>query len=110
MSDTCRNCGGWEGLHHYGTNQCPRNGMEAPVGRKQEWLTTTFERDDSSELAYLRARVAELEAAVSEAHVAMVKIGNDLNWEAPADEQLADAINACRACGIAHPAPEEVTQ
>jgi len=65
--------------------------------------------DARAELAALRARVAELEAVVGEAHVAMVKIGNDLNWDAPADEQLADAINACRACGIAQPAPEEVT-
>jgi hypothetical protein len=66
--------------------------------------------DARAELAALRARVAELEAAVGEAHVAMIKIGNDLNWDAPADEQLADAINACRyALDAAHPAPEEVT-
>jgi hypothetical protein len=64
-----------------------------------------------AELATLRATVATLEAqnavlgqAVNEAHLAMVKIGNDLNWEYPADQQLADAINACIA---AYPAQEE---
>jgi hypothetical protein len=64
-----------------------------------------------AELAALRARVVELEATVSEAHLVMVKIGNDLNWDAPADEQLADAINSCRyALDAANPAPEEVTK
>jgi hypothetical protein len=72
--------------------------------------TSQMRSDASAELASLRARVAELEAAVSEAHLVMVKIGNDLNWDAPADEQLADAINSCRyALDAANPAPEAVT-
>jgi hypothetical protein len=71
---------------------------------------TKNERALADQIASLRARVAELEAVVGEAHVAMVKIGNDLNWDAPADEQLADAINSCRyALDAANTAPEEVT-
>jgi hypothetical protein len=42
-------------------------------------------------------RIAALEQAVELSHIAMVKIGNALNWEAPVDQQLADAINTCRA-------------
>ena len=41
-------------------------------------------------------RIRELDTVVNKAHLAMVDIGNDLNWEYPADQQLADAINACR--------------
>jgi hypothetical protein len=41
-------------------------------------------------------RIAALENAVKFSHLAMVAIGNDLNWEKPANQQLADAINLCR--------------
>ena len=41
--DKCKNCGGERGLHHYETDQCPVGGREAPIGRKQEWKSTTFE-------------------------------------------------------------------
>jgi len=43
MIDTCKNCGGSLGLHHYQTEQCPVGGVEAPFGRVQEWKTSTFE-------------------------------------------------------------------
>jgi len=46
--DKCKNCGGEYGLHHFETNQCPVGGREAPIGRKQEWKTTTFEKEDDS--------------------------------------------------------------
>jgi len=39
----CKNCGGDEGVHHYKTMACPVGGREAPVGKKQEYKTTTFE-------------------------------------------------------------------
>ena len=39
----CKNCGGWKGIHHYETMQCPVGGTEAPIGRKQEWMSTTFQ-------------------------------------------------------------------
>ena len=42
MDNTCANCGADRGLHHYETMQCPVGGVEAPIGRKQEWTTTTF--------------------------------------------------------------------
>lgn len=57
-NETCKNCGGWEGLHHYVTKQCPQSGVEAPVGGKQIWMTTTFEQNHSDELAALRATIA----------------------------------------------------
>jgi len=44
--DKCKNCGGDYGLHHYETDQCPVGGYEAPIGRKQEWRSTTFERNN----------------------------------------------------------------
>ena len=44
MSESkCRNCGGDYGIHHYKTMQCPTHGREAPVGKKQEYKTSTFE-------------------------------------------------------------------
>ena len=45
---TCKNCGGDEAIHHYETNQCPVGGYEAPIGRKQEWKSTTFEAANHS--------------------------------------------------------------
>ena len=41
----CKNCGADEGIHHYKTDQCPVGGFEAPVGKEQEWKTSTFEAD-----------------------------------------------------------------
>jgi hypothetical protein len=59
--DKCKNCGGDYALHHYQTNQCPRNGVEAPLDRKQEWMTTTFELVDTrdAEIAKLRSDLAD---------------------------------------------------
>lgn len=36
-TEICYNCGASLGLHHYETMQCPKNGMEACVNKKQEW-------------------------------------------------------------------------
>ena len=44
----CKNCGYDEGLHHYQTMQCPVGG-EAPIGRKQEWMTRTYQAPDENE-------------------------------------------------------------
>jgi hypothetical protein len=63
-SDKCKNCGGEQGIHHYRTNQCPVGGREAPIGRKQEYMTTTFEPDRSDELEELREKVRKLIARV----------------------------------------------
>jgi hypothetical protein len=41
-SDQCAECGAGNGLHHYQTNQCPKGGVEAPIGKRQEWADTTF--------------------------------------------------------------------
>ena len=60
-SDECLNCGGEYGLHHCSTDQCPVGGREAPVGRKQEWKTTTFQAAPKQDAAQ-SARIAELEA------------------------------------------------
>lgn len=65
--DTCKRCGSPEGLHHFETMQCPKGG-EAPVGKRQEWLGSTFQADDEKfmeemdrELKRLKKRVRELE-------------------------------------------------
>ena len=42
----CSNCGGEYGIHNGYTMQCPVGGVEAPVGRKDEWMTTTFDNND----------------------------------------------------------------
>lgn len=42
-NDTCKNCGGWKGIHHYETGQCPINGKEAPLGQKEVYTFTKFE-------------------------------------------------------------------
>jgi hypothetical protein len=49
MNDICVNCGGWKGLHHWQTGQCPFRGQEAPVGQEQLWLNSTFKAEDGSE-------------------------------------------------------------
>lgn len=65
-NDKCKNCGGDNGIHHYQTNQCPVGGREAPIGRKQEYMGTTFEPDNSGELEELRETVKKLLARVDE--------------------------------------------
>ena len=43
---SCNNCRADEGLHHFETNQCPKNGREeCRLDRPQLWEETTF--DDS---------------------------------------------------------------
>ena len=59
MKDTCKNCGGDYGLHHYQTMQCPVGGVESPLNRKQEYMDTRYEED-----THLEERVAELERKV----------------------------------------------
>lgn len=41
-NDKCSNCGGDRAIHHYQTDQCPAGGVEAPVGKQQEFKTSTF--------------------------------------------------------------------
>lgn len=49
----CNNCGADLALHHYETRQCPVNGVEAPIGRRQEWQNQTFvEYDPVREAAH----------------------------------------------------------
>lgn len=66
MNTKCKNCGGENGIHHYQTNQCPVGGRESPIGRKQEYMTTTFEPDNSDELKELNEAVKALLARVEE--------------------------------------------
>ena len=78
---TCKNCGAWEGLHHYETNQCPHNGPEAPVGKEQLWDATTYQEDND-----LLARVEALEAQVARLLDAVPSAG----------------VPLCKTCGFAH--------
>lgn len=69
MNDVkCKNCGGDKGIHHYQTNQCPVGGREAPVGKKDEYMASTFESNELEELSetvrQLLIRVEELEEKV----------------------------------------------
>jgi hypothetical protein len=62
--DKCKNCGGERGLHHFETDQCPVGGREAPIGRRQEWKTTTFGKEDDN---------AELEPDLTNAYAVIAK-------------------------------------
>ena len=43
MNEKCWHCGADEALHMAGPiPRCPRNGREAPVGKRQEWENTVF--------------------------------------------------------------------
>ena len=64
MYNKCLNCHADIGLHHFETMQCPRNGIEAPVGRRQEYDRTVFVPDTDDENAQLRARIVALEKKV----------------------------------------------
>ena len=56
----CKNCGADYGLHHADTNQCPMNGREAPIGRKQEWKSTTFQERTESPYENMAERIGLL--------------------------------------------------
>lgn len=45
----CKNCGADKGIHHYKTLQCPVGGVEARVGKEQEWMDIRFEEDNKKE-------------------------------------------------------------
>jgi hypothetical protein len=63
--NTCRNCGGEEGLHEYETLRCPRNGQESPVGRPQLWQNTFW--DDGKvedDIETLKAEISLLRQAI----------------------------------------------
>jgi len=77
MNETCSNCGYDSALHHYKTSQCPRGG-EAPIGRKQEWLDSTFTLDNSNRddrVYLLEKRVAELERQIKKIQDMFPSIG-----------------------------------
>lgn len=40
--DVCENCGAGKGLHHFETDQCPKNGIECRDGLQQEWGSTIY--------------------------------------------------------------------
>jgi len=64
-NDKCKNCGGRKGVHRYHTSQCPVGGREILYG-KAEWMTTTFEPDNTDELEELKSSVLQLIARVDE--------------------------------------------
>jgi len=78
MKDTCKNCGGWKGLHRYGTGQCPLGGKESPVGKPDVWTFATYEPEDDSAqtIAALEADKAELVAALKTAVTYFPKAAN----------------------------------
>ena len=41
-NEKCAVCGGDGAIHHYQTDQCPVGGVEALVGKPQEWKSSTF--------------------------------------------------------------------
>ena len=91
MEGNCKNCGGDKGLHHWQTMQCPVGGREAPYNRKQEWMTITYQEDDSDEIGRLLARIEKLEAQVASLIEAVPSAGEVDESIATTIERLADA-------------------
>ena len=52
----CTNCGYPEGLHHFDTMQCPKNG-ESLMGQKQEYLGTIYVPNNSDELNKIKRQL-----------------------------------------------------
>ena len=73
MNDTCKNCGGPRGIHHYETGQCPINGVEHTP---DVWTWTTYEAEDNTaarlaaaeELAELANQII-LAVEIEKAHI-----------------------------------------
>ena len=61
-SNSCAHCGAEYGLHHYETEQCPRNGVEAPIGATQYWGSSVFTtvEDLEAEVAEINKKIKEL--------------------------------------------------
>ena len=93
MKDKCKNCGGWKGVHHFETGQCPVNGHEAPVGKPDVWTFTTFEQEDDKRVA--------LETAADELSKAAQKIVTQFNdCDSCEGSGLdVDGESACAVCG-----------
>lgn len=79
-TDKCKHCGADYGLHHYATNQCPVGGREAPIGRKQEYKSTVFEQDTTTEIEELREMIKKLTARIEELeeHVETMQAGSEI--------------------------------
>ena len=75
----CKNCGAPDALHQYETNHCPRNGMEALVGRKQQWMSTVFEVDYSGELSDLRDKLAASQRTIEAQAAQIAQLTRDLD-------------------------------
>jgi len=80
----CFNCGAGMGLHHYETTQCPKNGIEAPLNKKQEWDSRNIFQD--SGLVKLHDAAPELLEALEITLKAMLNLSRQI----PTNETLAD--------------------
>lgn len=58
-SETCKHCGGWEGIHSYVDKACPAGGVEAPIGRQQEYSKYRFFEPTVEELPKIPDEVME---------------------------------------------------
>ena len=63
MKDTCKNCGGWKGIHKWDTMQCPFGGVEAGANRPDVWTSSTYEEEDET-INELSERVSKLESQI----------------------------------------------
>jgi len=99
MKDKCKNCGGWKGLHHYQSMQCPVGGRESNIGRPQEWMETRFEQeDDSAEtIATLQAENARLRALLARAADGLECAAHDLYSHNLDGTRYAQDVKAARA-------------
>ncbi len=90
MNRICGNCGADEALHHYDTQQCPKNGVEEwREGKKQIWVETKFV--DAQQMKLERAAPQLLNALLAvKRHGLIEKDGYDT-----VVKMVGDAIEAC---------------
>ena len=62
----CKNCGAEYGLHHYRTGQCPVGGCEAPLGKTQEYMETTFEIEKVDPLMLIAKQLERIADALED--------------------------------------------
>jgi len=84
----CYNCGADEGLHHYETKQCPKNGIEE-TNYPQQWEDTTFvDADVKKQEDAAPQMIKALKAA--KAH--LIEFGGGHGGEAKVLQQIETAL------------------
>lgn len=69
MKEHCKNCGGWKGLHHSRTMQCPLGGVEASTGKPQSWSAFKYEAQETKETIKTKSNTCRHCGKLRESHI-----------------------------------------